>query len=146
MASVERGELRERSTLQLIKDLTQQASTLVHQEVELVRVELAENVELAKNEIAEKGKQAGVGVAAFAGAGIAGLLALGALSAFLVLALDGVMPNWAAALCVTLLWVATGIPLVLYGRKKFEEVGAPVPEQTIEAVKEDVAWLKDQMS
>jgi hypothetical protein len=146
MASVERRELRERSTLQLVKDLSHQASTLVHQEVELVRVELAENVELAKNEIAEKGKQAGVGVAAFAGAGIAGLLALGALSAFLVLALDGLMPSWTAALCVALLWVAVGIPLALYGRRKFEEVGAPVPEQTIEAVKEDVAWLKDQMS
>ena len=146
MASVERRELRERSTLQLIKDLTQQASTLVHQEVELVRVELAENVELAKNEIAEKGKRAGMGVAAFAGAGVAGLLALGTLSAFLVLALDGIMPSWAAALCVTLLWVAVGIPLALYGRRKFEEAGAPVPEQTIEAVKEDVAWLKDQMS
>lgn len=146
MASVERRELRERSTLQLVKDLTHQASTLVHQEVELVRVELAENIELAKNEIAEKGKQAGIGVAAFAGAGIAGLLALGALSAFLILALDGLMPNWTAALCVALLWVAVGIPLALYGRRKFEEVGAPMPEQTIEAVKEDVAWLKDQMS
>lgn len=146
MATVERRELRERSTLQLVKDLTHQASTLVHQEVELVRVELAENVELAKNEIAEKGKQAGVGVAAFAGAGTAGLLALGALSAFLVLALDGLMPSWTAALCVALLWVAIGIPLALYGRRKFEKVGAPVPEQTIEAVKEDVAWLKDQMS
>ena len=146
MASVERRELRERSTLQLVKDLAQQASTLVHQEVELVRVELAENVELAKNEIAEKGKRAGMGVAAFAGAGVAALLALGTLSAFLVLALDGIMPNWTAALCVALLWVAIGIPLALYGRKKFEEVGTPVPEHTIEAVKEDVAWLKDQMS
>jgi uncharacterized membrane protein YqjE len=146
MSSVERSELRERSTVQLVKDLTHQASTLVHQEVELVRVELAENVELAKTELAEKGKQAGVGVAAFAGAGIAGLLALGALSAFLVLALDGVMPSWTAALCVALVWAAIGVPLALYGRRKFEEAGAPVPEQTIKAVKEDVAWLKDQMS
>ena len=69
-----------------------------------MKVELSENVELAKAEMAEKGKKAGVGVGAAAAAGIAGLLALGAFTAFLIIALDEVMPNWAAALCVTLLW------------------------------------------
>ena len=92
--------MRQRSTVQLVKDLTHQASTLVHQETELVKVELNENLELAKAELAEKGKKAGAGVAVLAAAGVAGLLALGTFTAFLVLALDGVMPNWAAALCV----------------------------------------------
>ena len=139
MAIVEGEDLRQRSTLQLVKDLTHQATTLVHQEVEL-----AENVELAKDEMVEKGRKAGAGVAAFAAAGVAGLLALGALTAFLILALDGVMPNWAAALCVTALWALAAMPLAVYGRNKIEDVGTPVPEQTIESVKEDVAWLKDQ--
>jgi hypothetical protein len=146
MTTIDGGNVRERSTVQLVKDLTHQASTLVHQEVELVRVELAENVELAKSELAEKGKQAGVGAAALAGAGAAVVLALGAFTAFLVLALDGVMPNWAAALVVTALWLLVAVPLALYGRKKIQEMGTPVPEKTVEAVKEDVAWLKDQMS
>ena len=139
-------DLRERSTVQLVKDLTHQASTLVHQEAELVKVELSENIELAKTELTEKGRKAGVGVAAFAAASVAGLLALGTFTAFLVLALDGVMPNWAAALCVAGLWVLVGVPLALYGRTKIQEVGTPVPEKTVEAVKEDVAWLKDQTS
>ncbi len=56
------------------------------------------------------------------------------------------MPNWAAALCVMGLWVLVGVPLALYGRTKIQEVGTPVPEKTVEAVKEDVAWLKDQTS
>jgi hypothetical protein len=144
MAIVEGENLRQRSTLQLVKDLAAQATSLLHQEVELVKVELTENVELAKAEMVDKGRRAGVGVAALAAAGVAALLALGALTAFLILALDGVMPNWAAALCVTALWALAAVPLGLYGRKKIEEVGTPVPERTIESLKEDVAWLKNQ--
>jgi hypothetical protein len=139
-------DLRERSTVQLVKHLTHQASTLVKQEAELVKVELSENVELAKAEMAEKGKKAGVGAGAAAAAGIAGLLALGAFTAFLIILLDEVMPTWAAALCVTTLWVVIAVPLALYARTKIQEVGAPVPEKTLESVKEDVAWLKDQTS
>lgn len=146
MATVESGHLRQRSTVQLVKDLTHQASTLVHQEAELVKLEVVENVELAKAEMAEKGKKAGVAVGALAAAGLAGLLALGTLTAFLILALDGVMPNWVAALCVTLLWTVVAVPLALYGRTKLQDVGTPVPEKALESVKEDVKWLKDQTS
>jgi Putative Actinobacterial Holin-X, holin superfamily III len=146
MATVNGPSLRQRSTLGLVKDLTQQASTLVHQEVELVKLEVHENIELAKQEMAEKGKRAGIGVAALGAAGGAVLLALGAFTAFLVLALDGIMPNWLAALCAALLWVVVAIPLALYGRKKIDEIGTPVPTRAIEAVKEDVEWLKHQTS
>lgn len=146
MTSTNGGNLRQRSTLELVKDLTHQASTLVHQEVELVKLDVRENVELAKLEMSEKGKRAGVGVAALAAAGGAVLLALGAFTAFLILALDGVMPNWAAALCAALLWVVVAIPFALYGRTKIDEVGAPVPTRTLEAVKEDVEWLAHQKS
>jgi MFS-type transporter involved in bile tolerance (Atg22 family) len=146
MTTVDGSSLRQRSTLGLVKDLTHQASTLVHQEVELVKLEVHENIELAKQEMAEKGKRAGMGVAALAAAGGAALLALGAFTAFLVLALDGIMPNWLAALCAALLWVVVAIPLALYGRKKIDQVGTPVPKRTIESVKEDVEWLKHQNS
>ena len=146
MTSVDSGRLRQRSTLELVKDLTQQASTLVHQEVELVKLEVMENVELAKDEMTDKAKTAGIGVALLAAAGVAGLMALGALSAFLILALDEVMPNWAAALCVAAIWVVAGAVLAVYGRRKIDEMGTAVPTRTIEAVKEDVAWLKHQKS
>ena len=144
MTSVGGGELRQRSTLELVKDLTHQASTLVHQEVELVKLEVQENVELAKSEMTEKAKTVGTGVALLTAAGVAGLMALGVLSAFLILALDGVMPNWAAALCVAAIWVAAGLVLAVYGRKKINEIGSAVPSRTIEAVKEDVEWLAHQ--
>jgi Putative Actinobacterial Holin-X, holin superfamily III len=144
VTSVGGRELRQRSTLELVKDLTQQASTLVHQEVELVKLEVQENVDLAKSEMTEKAKTAGTGVALLTAAGVAGLMALGILSAFLILALDGVMPNWAAALCVAAIWVVAGLVLAVVGRKKINEIGSAVPSRTIEAVKEDVEWLAHQ--
>ena len=134
MITAER-DLRDRSTVQLIKDLSQQANMLVRQEIQL-----------AKTEMAEKGRRASVGAIALTSAGVAGLLALGALTAFLILALDGGMPNWAAAFCVTLLWAAVGVALALYGREKLREVGTPVPEKTVETVKEDIQWLRHPTS
>jgi uncharacterized membrane protein YqjE len=124
-------ELREQSTGDLVKQLTQQVSTLVRQEVELAKVEMA-----------DKGKKAGIGIGMFGGAGVAALLGLGALTAFLILVLNLAMPAWAAALIVGVIWAAVAGVLALQGREKVKEVGTPVPEETAESVKEDVEWLK----
>jgi hypothetical protein len=135
MSTAERAGPRQRSTAQLVKDLSEQASRLVHQEIEL-----------AKTEIAEKGKQAGIGAAALAAAAIVGMLALGALTAFLILALAEAMPGWAAALVVTVLWAGVAAALAYVGREKLREMGPPVPEKTVESVKEDIEWLKHPTS
>jgi uncharacterized membrane protein YqjE len=124
-------DLREQSTGDLVKQLTQQVSTLVRQEVELAKVEMA-----------DKGKKAGVGIGMFGGAGVAALLGLGALTAFLILVLHLAMPAWAAALIVGVIWAAVAGVLALQGREKVKEVGTPLPEETTESVKEDVEWLK----
>ena len=124
-------DLREQSTGDLVKQLTQQVSTLVRQEVELAKVEMT-----------DKGKKAGVGIGMFGGAGVAALLGLGALTAFLILVLDLAMPAWAAALIVGVIWAAVAGILALQGREKVKEVGTPLPEETTESVKEDVEWLK----
>lgn len=125
------AELREHGISDLVKELSGQVSTLVRQEVEL-----------AKAEVSEKGKKAGVGAGMFGGAGIAGLLMLGSLTAFLILVLHLAMPAWAAALIVTALWSAVAGVLALQGRTKMQEMGKPVPEQTIETVKEDIQWAR----
>ena len=126
-------ELREHSTGDLVKQLSQQVSTLVRQEVELAKVEMG-----------EKGKKAGVGLGMFGGAGVAGFLALWSLTFCVIFALDKGMPLWAAALIVAVIWGAIAGVLALQGREKVKEVGKPVPEQTTESVKEDVEWLKGQ--
>lgn len=126
-------DLRERGTRELVKQLSGQVSTLVRQEIEL-----------AKAEAAEKGKKAGLGAGMFGGAGIAGLLMLGSLTAFLILVLALAIPAWASALLVTVLWAAVAGVLALRGREELRDMGKPVPEKTVETVKEDVQWLKNR--
>jgi len=123
--------LRDASIAELLKRLSQETTTLVRQELEL-----------AKAEATEKGKQAGKGAGMLGGAGIAGLLALGALTATVVLALNHVMTDWLAALIVTVVWGAIAGVLAMRGRDELKDAGPPVPEQTVETVKEDVRWAK----
>ncbi len=125
--------LRERSTGELVRTLTRQVSVLARQEVEL-----------AKAEMLEKGRAVGQGSALLGGAAVAGLLALGTLTAFVVLALAEAMPAWLAAFLVGLLWTAVAGVLALVGRERVQDAGAPVPEKTVESVKEDIRWLKGQ--
>jgi Putative Actinobacterial Holin-X, holin superfamily III len=128
------GDLRERSLGELLKELSQETTRLVHQELEL-----------AKAELAQKGKQAGAGAGLFGGAGALGLAALGALTACFILALNAVLPAWLAALLVAVVYGVIAFVLVKQGQAKMKAAGPPVPEQTIETVKEDVAWAKTQM-
>jgi len=132
MAAVDgREDLRGRSTGELVKELSEQVSTLARMEVEL-----------AKAELAEKGKHAGLGAGLLGGAAVAGLAALGALTAFLIAVLAIPLPTWAAALVVTVLWGAVAGVLALAGRDRMRRMGAPMPEKTVDSVKEDVQWLK----
>ena len=130
MAAVETNG---RSTGELVKDLSNQVSLLARQEIEL-----------AKAEMAEKGRKAGLGLGLVAAAGVSALLALGTLTACVVLALDGAMPAWLAALIVALAWSVVAAVFASVGKQKVEQAGTPVPEQTVESVKEDIKWLKDQ--
>ena len=126
-------ELRGASTGNLVKQLSEQTSTLVRQELDL-----------AKAELAEKGKTAGVGAGMLGGAGVAGLLALGALTATLILVLAEAMDAWVAALIATAIWAAAAGVLALIGRDRVREGMPPSPEQTVESVKEDLQWAKTQ--
>lgn len=125
-------QLREQSIGDLLKQLSQETTTLVRKELEL-----------AKAEVTEKGKKAGMGAGMFGGAGVAGLLALGSLTAFLIALLATAMEVWIAALIVTVLWAAVAGVLALIGRNKVQEATPPV-EQTVETIKEDVQWAKTQ--
>jgi uncharacterized membrane protein YqjE len=128
------SDLREQSLGNLAKQLSQEVSTLVRQEIALARVEMT-----------EKGKRAGIGVGMFGAAGAIGLAALGAFTAFAILVLDSFMPNWLAALIVTIVWAAVAGVLAMRGREEVKEAGSPVPGQTKETLKEDVQWAKTQI-
>ena len=123
-------DLREHSVPELLKQLSQETSTLVKQELALARAELL-----------EKGRTAGIG-AGMIGGGALALLAAGALTAAVILLLDKAMAAWLAALVVAVVYAAVAAVLALRGRQEIQESTPPVPEQTIETVKEDVAWAK----
>jgi uncharacterized membrane protein YqjE len=124
-------QLREQPIGELLKQLAGETTTLVRQELEL-----------AKSEMREKGKKAGPGFGMIGAAGGVALLALGALTACLILALDGAMPNWLAALIVAVVYGAVAAVLYIRGKEKVDDVGSPAPRQTIETVKEDLQWAK----
>lgn len=90
----------------------------------------------------EKAGKAGPGFGMIGAAGGVALLALGALTAFFVLALDGAVPNWLAALIVAIAYGAVATVLYMRGKERVDDAGSPAPRQTIETVKEDVEWAK----
>ena len=127
------NDLHGRPVGELLKQLSEETTTLVKQELDL-----------AKAELSEKGKEAGVGVGMFGGAGLSGLLALIFLSLAAVAALDTGMRTWLAALIVGVVWAAVAGVLTLQGKSKLQQATPPAPEQAIESTKEDVQWAKTQ--
>jgi Putative Actinobacterial Holin-X, holin superfamily III len=177
---------------ELVKQLAEETGTLFRQEIQLARVEMLEKIELVrseathraqqakedfardmttvKDEVAEKGKRAGLGAGLLAGAGAVALVALAVLAALLARLLDSVMPSAVALAIVLLLYLTTAAALALLGRDRIRaatpllpmrgleqlkrdaraavrteplnEAWPPVPEQTIETLKEDVEWAK----
>jgi Putative Actinobacterial Holin-X, holin superfamily III len=130
MAQVDNPK-RSESTSELVKELSRDVSELVRQEVAL-----------AKAELTQKGKQAGVGAGMLSGAAVLGVAAVGGSLATVILLLDLVMPAWLAALIGTAVYGAVAAVLALRGKERLAEAAPPTPEQTIESVKEDVQWAK----
>jgi uncharacterized membrane protein YqjE len=124
-------ELRDQPVGDLVKDLSEQTSALVRKEVEL-----------AKAELAVKGKKAGMGAGMFGGAGLFGFFAFAGLTATFILALSTAVAPWLAALIVTVVYAAIAGVLALQGKNKVQEAGPPVPERAVDSTKEDVAWVK----
>jgi predicted lipid-binding transport protein (Tim44 family) len=133
MAAANNNDLHDRPVGDLLKQLSEETTTLVKQEIDL-----------AKAEMAEKGKQAGIGAGMFGGAGVSGLLALFFLSFAGMAALDTSIAGWLAALIVGVVWTAVAGVLALQGKNKVQEAVPPAPEQAIESTKEDVEWAKSQ--
>ena len=131
--SHESPDLRQQGIGDLLRQLSQETTTLVRQELEL-----------AKAEMSVKAKEGGLGAGFLGGAGVAGLLTLGALTATVIGLLDTFMKFWLAALIVTVIWGVVAAVLALQGKSKLQEATPPVPEQAQQSVKEDVQWAKTQ--
>ncbi len=126
-------QTEEASAAELVKQLSEQTSQLVRQELEL-----------AKAELSVKGRRAGMGAGMFGGAGVFGFYGLGALVAAAILGLATGLAAWLAALIVAAVLGAVAAGLALQGRAKVSQATPPVPEQATESVKEDVRWAKSR--
>jgi uncharacterized membrane protein YqjE len=123
----------EKSIPELTKQLADQTTALVREEVEL-----------AKAELREKGRAAGIGAGMYGAAGVLGLFALGALTACLILVLAIVLDAWVAALVVAAGYGAIAGLMALRARREVDKGLPPVPDQAIETTKEDVRWTKER--
>lgn len=123
----------DQSVGQLLRELSQETSTLVRQEVQLAKVELT-----------QKAKQAGKGAGLLVAAAVVGLALLGAFTAFLIALIALALPVWLAALVVTVFYALLVAVLGFAGRAALRKATPAKPEQTIDTVKEDVQWAKTQ--
>ena len=122
----------DRSLGELFTELAQETSTLVRQEVNLAKTEMSQKASRA-------GRHAGI-LAAGGALAYAGLLAI--LAALIVL-LDNVMPLWLSALLVGLVVAVVGYLLIRRGLDALKQEDF-APRETIETLKEDQRWAKDQ--
>jgi hypothetical protein len=118
---------------ELFSRLSQDASLLARQEVQLAKVEMKQKaVAIAKDS------------AMVIAGGVVALLAAMTLVAFLVLGLAEFMEAWLAALLVGVALASIALILIQVGINKLKEAN-PVPEQTIESMRENQEWLKQQI-
>jgi len=125
----------DRSLGELFAELAQETATLARQEVQL-----------AKTEMAQKAAQIGrnVGFLAIGGAvAYAGFLAI-LVAVIIVLAANGI-PWWLSALLVGLVVAGVGYVLVQKGLTALKQQDL-APRETIESLKEDTTWAKEQIT
>ena len=125
-------DVSQMSVGELVGKVTTDLSTLMRQEFAL-----------AKAELTEEAKKAGKGAGALGAAGYLGHLTALLVTTLLVVLLDLVLPLWAAVLIVTVVYGAIAAVLAMKGKKQLKTVD-PTPRQTVETLKEDVQWAKDQ--
>ena len=131
MSGTSHPDRDDRSVAELTKELLRDVSELVRRELDLAKAELAEKVQ-----------QLGMGIGLAAVGAVLLLVALGALTATAIIALATTLPTWLAALIVTVVVAVAGAIVLRVGIRVLRRGAPPVPDQTVESVKEDIAWVK----
>lgn len=125
------GGLPDASAGELVQRLSEQVGTLVRDEMRLARAELV-----------EKGRTAGVGAGMFGGGGVVALYGAGALIAAIILGLAEGMPGWLSALIVAVVLFAVAGGLAIAGRGRVKQAAPPIPAEAVRGVRRDVDTVK----
>jgi hypothetical protein len=124
----------DRSLGQLFSEMTTEVSQLFRSEIEL-----------AKAELKEEAKKAATAGAAFGAGGFIAYLGVILLSFAAAWGLAAVIPDGFAFLIIGVAYVLIAAVCFLVGRKRMQEF-SPVPEETVETIKEDVQWARARRS
>lgn len=125
-------EKDDRSIGELVAELSRETVTLVRQEVQL-----------AKAEMSQKASRVGKNVGFLVIGGVVAYTGLLAIVAAVIIVLGNALPLWLSALVVGLVIAAVGLVLVLKGANTLRQED-PTPRETVETLKEDREWLRDQ--
>ncbi len=118
----------------LLADLAGETSTLVRQEIALFKAELSEKL-----------TRTGIGAASLAAGGVIAFSGWFALLAAAILGLSLVLAPWLSALIVGVIVIALGAGLAWFGKSRLK-ADALVPHRTLNSLREDQAWIRDQVS
>ncbi len=121
------------STAELMRQLSEQTTRLVRDEVAL-----------AKAELSEKGKRAGIGAGMFGAAAVLALFGLGALVVTAISALALGLSTWLAALIVAVVLFGVAGALALVGKGQVQRAVPPAPEEAMNSVKTDIDVVKER--
>jgi len=120
----------ERSIGEVLKDIFSNVQEMIRAEIRLARAEIREEA----SKTASSAQMMAIG-------GVLALFALGFILVAIAQVLANVMPNWAASLVMGVVLGIAGVVLLTSGKKHLH---APTPNRTIENVKENVEWMKNQ--
>jgi uncharacterized membrane protein YqjE len=122
----------DRSAGELVKELSEQVSVLVRDELKLAQLEMS-----------RKGKQAGLGVGMLGGSALIALYGVGCLIACVIIAMSGVVAAWLAALIVGAVLLAGAGIAALLGKGRLQKAAPAVPEQAVGGIKADIEEIKE---
>ena len=123
----------EHSLGELFSELSKGLSTLLSQEIALAKAEMGQKLSRAAKDAVSLV--------------IGGVLAFGgylALIATLIIVLTFLVPLWLSALIVTVVFLVAGFIFIQQGLSDLKKMN-PVPERTVETLKDDKDWAKEQL-
>jgi len=124
----------DRSVAALLSDLASETGMLVRQEIALFKAELSEKL-----------GRLGLGAGALVAGGLVAFSGWLVLLAAAVLDLSNLVAPWLAALIVGVVVLAVGAALLFFGKSRLDSE-ALVPRRTLNSLREDEAWIRDQLS
>jgi hypothetical protein len=119
-------------TTELVRQLSEQVSRLVRDELRLAQLEMT-----------RKGKRAGLGVGMLGGGGLFALYGIGCLLAAAIIGLATAVAAWLAALIIGVILLVAAAAAALLGKGQLHKATPPVPAQAVDSVKADVEEIKE---